>query len=287
MTLATAVANVAAEAGYTVDSNIVTSSDVTTKQLLAIAQRINREIGDQYPWPKLYASGSITLVGGQATYSLPAAFSWYHYETFWNSSNRWRILGPMSPQEYAEVRGYGLNTTVYQRFQIRGVTNSELLISPTPSAAQNNNIIIFEYVADRSARPRTWTTSTTYGVNSYTFYNGNYYETASGGTTGATPPTHTSGSVSDGGVLWTYYNGPYSDFLADTDETVFNQKTLELGMLERFAEIHGLTGIQPRYMTQMHEDYSRQQTSKIIYAGGHTRAELFARSGTAVFGTWI
>jgi hypothetical protein len=287
MTLATAVANVAAEAGYTVDSNIVTSSDVTTKQLLAIAQRINHEIGDQYPWPKLYASGSITLVGGQATYSLPAAFSWYHYETFWNSSNRWRILGPMSPQEYAEVRGYGLNTTVYQRFQIRGVTNSELLISPTPSAAQNNNIIIFEYVADRSARPRTWTTSTTYGVNSYTFYNGNYYETASGGTTGATPPTHTSGSVSDGGVLWTYYNGAYSDFLADTDETVFNQKTLELGMLERFAEIHGLTGIQPRYMTQMHEDYSRQQTSKIIYAGGHTRAELFARSGTAVFGTWI
>jgi hypothetical protein len=287
MTLATAVANVAAEAGYTVDSNIVTSSDVTTKQLLAIAQRINREIGDQYPWRKLYASGSITLVGGQATYSLPAAFSWYHYETFWNSSNRWRILGPMSPQEYAEVRGYGLNTTVYQRFHIRGVTNSELLISPTPSAAQNNNIIIFEYVADRSARPRTWTTSTTYGVNSYTFYNGNYYETASGGTTGATPPTHTSGSVSDGGVLWTYYNGPYSEFLADTDETVFNQKTLELGMLERFAEIHGLTGIQPRYMTQMHEDYSRQQTSKIIYAGGHTRAELFARSGTAVFGTWI
>lgn len=287
MTLATAVANVAAEAGYTVDSNIVTSSDVTTKQLLAIAQRINREIGDQYPWPKLYASGSITLVGGQATYSLPAAFSWYHYETFWNSSNRWRILGPMSPQEYAEVRGYGLNTTVYQRFQVRGVTNSELLISPTPSASQNGNIIIFEYIADRSARPRTWTTSTTYGVNSYTFYNGNYYQTASGGTTGATPPTHTSGSVSDGGVLWTYYNGAYSDFLADTDETVFNQKTLELGMLERFAEIHGLTGVQPRYMTQMNEDYSRQQTSKIIYAGGHTRAELFARSGTAVFGTWI
>ena len=23
-----------------------------------------------------------------------------------------------------------------------------------------------------------------------------------------------------------------------------------------------------------------------IYAGGHTRAELFARNGTAVFGTW-
>jgi hypothetical protein len=36
----------------------------------------------------------------------------------------------------------------------------------------------------------------------------------------------------------------------------------------------------------MNEDYSRQQVSKIIYAGGHTRAEMFARAGTAVFGTW-
>jgi hypothetical protein len=287
MTLATAVANVAAEAGYTVDTNIITSTEVTTKQLLAIAQRINREMSDQYPWPKMYASGSITLVGGQATYALPAAFSYYHYETFWNSSNRWRILGPMSPQEYAEVRGYGLNTTVYQRFQIRGLSNSELLISPTPSAAQDGDIIIFEYIADRCVKPRTWTASTLYAANTYTFYNANYYTTTAGGTTGATPPTHTSGTVSDGGVSWTFYNGAYSDFLADTDETIFNQKTLEQGMLERFAELHGLTTVAPRYDVQLNEDYSRQQVSKIIYAGGHTRAELFARSGTAVFGTWI
>jgi hypothetical protein len=287
MTLATAVASVAAEAGYTVDANIISSTETTTKQLLAIAQRINREMSDQYPWPKMYASGSITLVGGQATYTLPAAFSYYHYETFWNSSNRWRILGPMSPQEYAEVRGYGLNTTVYQRFQIRGLTNSELLISPTPSAAQDGDIIIFEYIADRCVKPRTWTASTLYAANTYTFYNGNYYTTTAGGTTGATPPTHTSGTVSDGGVAWTFYNGAYSDFLADTDETIFNQKTLEQGMLERFGELHGLTTIVPRYDVQLNEDYSRQQTSKIIYAGGHTRAELFARSGTAVFGTWI
>lgn len=192
----------------------------------------------------------------------------------------------MSPQEYAEIRGYGLNTTVYQRFQIRGLSNNELLISPTPTASQSGNVIIFEYIADRSVRPATWAASTVYASNAYTFYNGNYYQTTAGGTSGATPPTHTSGSASDGGVTWTYYNGSYSDFLADTDETVFNQKTLEQGMLERFAEIHGLDTIQPRYLVQMNEDYSRQQVSKIIYAGGHTRAELFARAGTAVFGTW-
>lgn len=286
MSLSTVVNNVANEAGYTVESNIITSTETTTKQLRTLVSRINHDMADQYPWPQMYASGSITLVAGQANYALPAAFSWYQYETFWNSSTRWRIIGPMSPQEYAEIRGYGLNTTIYQRFQIRGLSNNELLISPTPTASQNGNIVIFEYIADRSVRPATWATGTIYAAGAYTFYNGNYYTTTAGGTAGANAPVHTSGSASDGGVTWIYYSGAYSEFLADTDVTVFNEKTLEQGVLERFAEIHGLESVQPRYVTQMNEDYSRTQVSKIIYAGGHTRAQLFARSGTAVFGTW-
>jgi len=287
MTLKTVVTNVANEAGYTVESNITASTETTTKQLRTMAQRLNHEMADAYPWPLMYASGSFSLVAGQATYDLPAAFSYYHYESFWNSSTRWRILGPMSEQEYAEIRGYGLNTTVYQRFQIRGITNSQLLISPTPSASNAGNVVIFEYIADRSVRPATWATSTSYAANAYTFYNGNYYQTTVGGTSGATAPTHTSGSASDGGVTWTYYAGPYKEFLADTDVTIFNEKTLEQGVLERFAEIHGLDQVKPRYDIQLNEDFSKQNPGKVIYAGGHTRAELFARSGTAVFGTWI
>lgn len=287
MTIATVIQNVADEAGYTVESNILTSTETTTKQLLAIANRINRDIFEAYPWPKCYASGAITLVNGQATYQLPAAFSYYHYETFWNSSTRWRVLGPMTEQEYAEIRGFGLNTTVYQRFQIRGITNSELLISPTPGASYSGDIIIFEYIADRSVKPKTWTTATAFAANSYCFYNGNYYTTTAGGTTGATPPTHTSGSASDGGVSWDYYSGPYNQFLADTDSSIFQEKLLEQGILERFAEIHGLDSIRPRFDIQLNEEFSRDQNGKIIFAGGQVRGNLFARNGVAVFGTWI
>jgi len=285
MSLATIVSNVAAECGYTVESSVIGSTETTTKQLLAMTQRINKDIFEMYPWPKCYASGSITLVNGQATYDLPAAFSWYQYETFWNSSTRWRILGPMTEQEYGEIRGFGLNTTVYQRFQIRGLTNSQLLISPTPTAS--GNIIVFEYIADRCVRPVTWTTATVFAANSYCFYNGNYYQTTAGGTTGATAPTHTSGSVSDGGVTWTYYSGPYNQFIADTDVSIFNEKMVEQGVIERFAQIHGLTGVVPQFKQQVDEEFSRDNPGKIYYAGGHTRAELFARNGTAVFGTWI
>lgn len=287
MTIATVITNVANEAGYTVESNILTSNEVTTKQLLAIANRINRDIFEAYPWPKCYASGSITLASGTATYALPAAFSTYHYETFWNSSTRWRVLGPMSEQEYADIRGFGLNPTVYQRFQIRGITNDQLLISPTPGAQNNGDIIIFEYIADRSVRPRTWTASTLYNADTYTFYNGNYYTTTAGGTTGSTAPTHTSGTVSDGAVDWTYYSGAYNTFRADTDLSIFSEKLLEQGILERFAEIHGLDSIRPRFELQLHEEFSRDQAGKIIYAGGQVQPNMYARSGVAVFGTWI
>ena len=287
MSLATVIQNVANEAGYTVESNILTSTEITTKQLLAITNRMNREIFEAYPWPKCYASGAITLVNGQATYQLPAAFSYYHYETFWNSSTRWRVLGPMTAQEYAEIRGYGLNTTVYQRFQIRGLSNSQLLISPTPGASVSGDIIIFEYIADRSVRPKQWTTTTTFAAGAYCFNNGNYYSTTAGGTTGATAPTHTSGSASDGGVTWDYYDGIYDKFFADTDVSLFNEKLLEQAVLERFAEIHGLEGVKPRFEMQLNEEFSRDQNGKIIYAGGQVRGNLFARNGVAVFGTWI
>ena len=287
MSLSTVIQNVANEAGYTVSPNIITATDTTTKQLLAIANRINREIFEQYPWTKCYASGSITLVAGQGEYALPAAFSYYQYDTFWNQSNRWRVIGPMTPQEYADIRGFGLNTTIYQRFQIRGISNNQLLISPTPGASNNGDVIIFEYISDRSVRPKTWTASTAFAANSYCFYNGNYYQTTAGGTTGGTPPTHTSGSISDGGVTWTYYNGIYDKFLADTDTSLFNEKVLEQGVLERFAEVHGLDGIKPKFQVQLHEEWSRDMPSKIYYAGSIQRAEIFARNGVAVFGTWI
>lgn len=49
-----------------------------------------------------------------------------------------------------------------------------------------------------------WTTATVVGAGATRWYGFNKYTTVAGGTTGATPPTHVSGSVSDGGVTWNY-----------------------------------------------------------------------------------
>ena len=287
MSLATIVSNVAIECGYTVESNVISSTEVTTKQLVQMTQRVNKNIFEAYPWNKCYANYTFTLVGGQATYALPASFSWYQYNTFWNQSTRWRVLGPMSEQEYAEAIGFGLNTAIYQRFEIKGVSNNQILIYPTPGATNDGNTMIFQYIADRCVRPQQWESGQSYAANTYTFNDGNYYFTSTGGTTGVTAPTHTSGSASDGGVTWAYYNGKYDRFLADTDVSFFSENLVEQGVKELFAQIHGIDTIVPEFTKQLHEEFSRDNPSKIIYAGVQNRGELFARSGIAVFGTWI
>jgi hypothetical protein len=45
MTLRSIVENVANEAGYTVESNVIASTETTTKQLRTMVQRINRIMG--------------------------------------------------------------------------------------------------------------------------------------------------------------------------------------------------------------------------------------------------
>lgn len=48
----------------------------------------------------------------------------------------------------------------------------------------------------------SWITATVYAAGALSLNGGNAYTTAAGGTSGATAPTHTSGSASDGGVIW-------------------------------------------------------------------------------------
>lgn len=48
----------------------------------------------------------------------------------------------------------------------------------------------------------SWVTGTAYAANSVKINGGNAYFTAAGGTSGATAPVHTSGTITDGAVLW-------------------------------------------------------------------------------------
>ncbi len=61
----------------------------------------------------------------------------------------------------------------------------------------------FEYFTLNSAKMLTeWTTSTAYDQGDLVYNGNNVYRAAAAGTSGATAPTHTSGSVGDGVITW-------------------------------------------------------------------------------------
>jgi hypothetical protein len=280
LSLLEAVTSVAQRAGYTVDTAIVGSVDQTTVQLRAMANDIIKRMAYAYEWPHLFKSGSITGTGA-STYALPADFSTYHFDSFWNQSTHWRIFGPLSESDYATIQGYGLVAYPYGQMQLRGITDSEFYVYP---ALPSGEIAVFEYLAARYVRPKTWVTATAFAAGSYCFYNGNYYSTTAGGTTGATAPTWTTGTQSDGGISWTYYAGKYESFLADTDEPLISQLVLEQGLLETFAAQHGIP-CEISYENDLAEAYARKVPGSMIYAGDQGSGILqMARGGVVSFG---
>lgn len=109
---------------------------------------------------------------------------------------------------------------------------SGIIASPGFDSAGAPTTVSRPFVATshlRKAFPATWTTATVYapgavrsnavGLNSYV------YTTTAGGTSGATAPTHSTGSVSDGGVSWTYVGDaagytPGKQEAADTGDAI-------------------------------------------------------------------
>lgn len=225
------------------------SSDIT----VILLQKLNDALGtiaNETEWPQTIRLASITLATGVDSYALPTDFDSFSSDTVWNQNDRWPMRGPISPEEWNQ-RKYGFSASqVRQKFRIKGATDKVLFITPTPDSGDNGHIVSFEYQCGVWARPKTWVTSTAFAAATYCWYNGNIYYTSAGGTTGATPPTHTAGSVSDGAVTWTYQLISYKGFVADTDLAIFDEDLVKAHAEWLFLRTKGL-----QYAEQKQEAY--------------------------------
>ncbi len=239
MTILNIIQQAAQRIGIPSPSSAVGSTNNSAIMLLAKAQEAGRKIRDAHEWPELTKEWLITLVDAQANYAFPGDMNWQIFETHWDRNNHWPLIGPLSAQEW-QVKKSGISTTVPRKmWRVKGYQDRQFYLHQTPGTGDAGSILVFEYVTETWCRPRTWVTSTVYAAGSYTFYNGNIYTTTAGGTTGATPPTHTSGSVSDGGVMWTYTLNSYQTFLADTDEVIIDNELLIDGIVWRYKKERG------------------------------------------------
>jgi hypothetical protein len=232
--------NVVDELGLPAITAVVGSSDNMMRQMLSLLIREGKELRSKQEWPQLTRSHSITLVADQEAYEFPGDFDRQIFQTHWDQSNQWELVGPLSPQEWQMQENAIVSLGPRRRFRVKGFAANQFFIDPAPSASEAGQILVFEYQSASWLVPATWETGTSYAAGAFTFYDGNIYSTVLGGTSGATPPTHTSSSASDGGITWVYYDAAYERPRADTDVFLLDQEVLTLGVKWRFMQVNGM-----------------------------------------------
>ncbi len=145
MTLLTLINTVQRVEGLEVTSNVVANTNPTVQQLFGIANLEGKDLALRYPWQSLQKveTHSALAAEDQGTLSSIASdMSMKHirFATMWNQTTDELIQGPLSAQEWQELKGTGI-TDPTDSWRIYG---NKLYITPAPTLADS---IVFEYIS--------------------------------------------------------------------------------------------------------------------------------------------
>lgn len=122
-------------------SSVVGSGDQTITQMLALANRVGRDLVRAYPWRRLVTEYTFPTVNGTATYDLPADFDRMVPDTHYDRTNDWQNRGPSSPQEWQWLNT-GLSTVTQLRWRLY---LNQIKFYTTPTTAYT---MAYEYVSN-------------------------------------------------------------------------------------------------------------------------------------------
>jgi len=227
---------------HPVPTTLLSLTDPDELQLLELLYAVCEELRQARCWVQLKRKHAFTTVNGQASYQLPADF-YAALMPRWNTAEDLRLIGPVSDDDFgaklygSDPSSFNFTLRLFGRDENTASASGQVELSPTPSSAV---ACAFEYITRSYLLPQNWAASTSYGANAYVNASGNIYQKGAGtATSGATVPSHTSGSVSDGTIAWTYISTPYETVLADTDLVVFDDDLVKLGLEAYIAERRG------------------------------------------------
>lgn len=240
MTLLATVQTMAKRLQLPSPATVINNTEQNVIFMLTSLELAGKAVRDSYAWPELEKEYTFDLATSTASYALPADLNYKIFETEWDRDNTWPLIGPLDPQEW-QYRKSGISNVVPRKmFRIKGYADKQFFVHPTPDSGDDGATLVFEYSSKTWCRPKTWAASTAFAAGTYCFYNGNIYSTVAGGTTGSTPPTHTTGSASDGVVTWVYTLASFETFNLDTDEIILDQELVIGEAIWRFKREKGL-----------------------------------------------
>lgn len=234
--------NAAKLVGVNPPNSVVSGTSVLGQKLLEHMVQGAKDRRRAKPWPQLIRTGILTLADGEPNPTMPGDIMGFCNNTFWDINGSRPMEGPLNPSQWANLQWGIVNTGPFKKYRIAGrMATKRFEISPTPTAGDAGAQIGFLYTSKSWLVPVMWATGTTYNANSYVSNStGLIYKTTLGGTSGATIPTHTTGTASDGGVQWTYYDNAYETPMSDNDISLFDDELMELDVIWRFRKGTGM-----------------------------------------------
>jgi len=243
LTIAEIIKQAAIDVGKEEPSTIVASTDRDIKQLLQFALKTGRELRDAYLFPQMKKHYSFSTSASDIQYILPKDIWKIIPDSTWDETNSWKMIGPLTDQEWAAFTKGTIESITRKRFRVFGsnTDSGQYFVDPEPSASET---ISFDYIRKQWIFPVAWAASTAYTSGDIVSANGNLYSAGSTATSGATIPTGTT-THDDGTITWTYvadqlYGDSTQRWQADTDFPLIDSDLILLGTVWRFLKRKGL-----------------------------------------------
>ena len=149
MSLLTIIQQAAPILGIAKPAAVIGSSDLQVQQLLEIAQEEGHELAKRHDWRQMTKAGEFQAVDDfEQPGSLPGDYDrMAQGATMWNSTQRWPIAGPVTPEQWADLQGRPVVPTVQAFFRIIGTA---FWLYPAPAAS---DVVTFEYQSKIWCRP--------------------------------------------------------------------------------------------------------------------------------------
>ncbi len=223
---------IANELGIDEPKSLVNTRHRLTKQLLANLYRAAQIARDKVAFSELNKTLIVPLVAGQSQYKFPSDFDYELFDTHYDSNDKQKVYGPITPQEWQQYKFGYLTTLPFSRYRVKGYKCRKLTVSPTPSQTHANNFIVLEYQSKQWILPPEWEANKTYFSGAYVNYGNNVYKyknSESNRTSGTTPPTHESGTASDGSIDWILSEDSYDRVMTNDDIFLLPEQVLSIG----------------------------------------------------------
>lgn len=237
------VTSVARSLGVPAPSSLVTTPDSVALQWRELMIDVAEDLRDTRAFIQQKRTYSFATENGRAWYPLPLDFWAAIFDTQWDQTNNWQIVGPLSDANY----DYRLYAQVYydnrEGYRIFGPDGSPYTsggqFQINPAGGSTPFTLGFDYISRNLFIPKYWVPSTAYTSGTYVSCNGNTYYCNSNGTSGTTPISGTSLSITDNTTNWSYNPYPYEGLTADTDLMLFDDDLVKGGIKAFWLDAKG------------------------------------------------